>query len=324
MKLLTITYSLHFRMHEWAHIQYGVFDECRTRRDSISGDLLLGRHAYTFVYTNGRIYGTTYSTGAVHVETQFPETYSSAATRQTFSCMSVYCVYSSEIEETDGGYGDLLDIIHPDIPPNEVTDNNVQPTLSYARVGPHSVRCIRRVPYTERFNFRRSTSRQACLRFRIHEWARYRYGVFDEYGTRGDSISGDLLLGRHRTTCFPKSEVRIGNSSFSGDCQRYKVTSGGCGERETTFLSKLHTAYCLKLNPLWTERKEESAAYTFVYMNGPTFATAYSTGAVHVETQFPETYSSAATSHGLAESVTRSYTVVILLGERWLWNYGRK
>ncbi|XP_070397213.1 uncharacterized protein [Dermacentor albipictus] len=167
--------------------------------------------AYAFVYTSGPTTGAVYSKSMADMETQFPETYLSAGT----------------------------------------------PTLSYTRMGPLSVRCIRRVRYPGRLNFRTPTPPQArdnvfpekrsanreflifrrlstlqgdferlrrkgdsiplhtayclklnppwtekkrrkcCLYFRIHEWAHYRYGLFDEYGTRGDSISGDVLLGRH-------------------------------------------------------------------------------------------------------------------------------
>ncbi|XP_065302261.1 uncharacterized protein [Dermacentor albipictus] len=80
---------------------------------------------------------------------------------------------------------------------DSVRNLEARPTLSYTRMGAFTVRCIRRVRHTWRLNFRRRTPREARLHFHIHEWAHYRYGVFDEYGTRGDSISGDLLLGRN-------------------------------------------------------------------------------------------------------------------------------
>ncbi|KAH7974107.1 hypothetical protein HPB49_010147 [Dermacentor silvarum] len=63
-------------------------------------------------------------------------------------------------------------------------------------------------------------------------------------------------------TYYPKSEVRIRNSSFCGDARPYTVSSGGCGEKGD--FMHLPAEYLLNLSPLTAEKKE-SSAYTFVH-----------------------------------------------------------
>ncbi|KAH7974113.1 hypothetical protein HPB49_010153 [Dermacentor silvarum] len=63
-------------------------------------------------------------------------------------------------------------------------------------------------------------------------------------------------------TYYPKSQVRIRNSSFCGDHRPYTVTSKDCGEQGD--FMHLPAQYLLSLIPLTTEKKE-SFAYTFVH-----------------------------------------------------------
>nr|XP_054925269.1 uncharacterized protein LOC129384136 isoform X2 [Dermacentor andersoni] len=188
---------------------------------------------------------------------------------------------------------------------DSVRNLEARPTLSYTRVGPFTVRCTRRVRHTWRLNFRRLTPREerSCLYRNAGSCTQLRAA---EFTSRTSSLNFRNCGLRER-----KSEVRIGNSSFYGDGQRYTETSRGCGEKGDyiPLQSDLHFRMHEWAHYRYGVFDENGTrgdsisgdlllgrhAYTFVYTSGPTIATAYSTSAVHGETKFPETYSSGGT-----------------------------
>ncbi|KAH8031909.1 hypothetical protein HPB51_022107 [Rhipicephalus microplus] len=70
---------------------------------------------------------------------------------QLHCCVPLICVNTLEIDKTDGGYKDLLISINQDVPYNETIVENIKASYVF-----------------------------------VHEWAHFRYGVFDEYGRRDD------------------------------------------------------------------------------------------------------------------------------------------
>ncbi|XP_070377100.1 uncharacterized protein [Dermacentor albipictus] len=187
---------LHLRMHEWAHYRYGVFYECGKRGDSIFGYLLLWRHGVKHMAINFGVCGY-----IVHLEANIVMYERLLPTTAFFD---VFCNANRlRIDQTDGGYIDLLVIFHPDIPPAEVSGNNLN-----------------------EFIF------SSSLQFRMHEWAHFRYGVFYEYGKRGDSISGDLLICGHAYTFVymngPISVMGCFTSTVNGETQFPDGYSSGC------------------------------------------------------------------------------------------------
>nr|XP_037272950.1 calcium-activated chloride channel regulator 1-like [Rhipicephalus microplus] len=119
--------------------------------------------------------------------------------KQLHCCVPLICVNTLEIDKTDGGYKDLLISINQDVPYNETIVENIKSLLRSSSHFLH--RATNGLVYFKHviINFPNTwpeRSRSPSLVFEfvrekrsyvfVHEWAHFRYGVFDEYGRRDD------------------------------------------------------------------------------------------------------------------------------------------
>ncbi|XP_049513844.1 calcium-activated chloride channel regulator family member 3-like [Dermacentor silvarum] len=148
--------------------------------------------------------------------------------------LGLFCLttlVSGAIDKSDGGYSDIVVSIHPDVTPSDDIVRNLKALLTSASQFLHIA----------------TNGRVYFKRFII------------EFPKSWPKRKSPRILG---ATYYPKSEVRIRNSSFCGDNQPYTVTSKDCGEQGD--FMHLPAEYLLSLSPLTTEKKE-SFAYTFVH-----------------------------------------------------------